>query len=1392
MSAVFPEVGGQYPSFYETFFGCTNLITIPSTLFAHITFGKTNEFRKTFSGCTGLTSLPNGLFSNVGSSNNSTKLFDNTFSGCTGLISIPSNLFAGITTGADTMFYGTFYGCSGLTSLPNGLFSNIVNVSNAWGVFYQTFAGCTGLTTIPGDLFGGITTGANSMFGYTFSGCTHLTSIPPNLFSNITTSAPSMFVSTFRDCTGLQSIPEGLFDGITTGAESMFSNTFLKCSGLKYLPEGLFSKITTPAKQMFMETFRECSDLGRNSDPAKNFIPPTFFKGLVDNGSPTASQIMQFTFYLSNLRTQCPENYYKYTTGYESDWNNKVSCKQCPNGKVSPAGSTNINQCARRDYVFSLNTTVLNANDEFKFLIAAKGTFFIDCGKDGVLTSSANDLAVLTDGGYRVVRTYANNATTYTCTYSTEGPKTIQFGGEATEYSNFAAIRFNIGDSNNANVKKIASISGSLGQIFGTVANLPASSGQPKFLETFHDATNMTGTIPPTLFDGVSGAPAINMFNSTFSGCSGLTGFGNKTYVPGDFLENIDTNTSISYQASDMFSGTQLDNPCPAGTYSVTRAQFNDAGKPWCTECPTGTTSLAGATDVSQCDQTITPSNPTTYTVTYICGYGGTAPVDNTPYEFEDPVTTPTISETVGGPNGCVGTASYPTFYRWRCNDGDFYVFPGDTFQITTNTTCYAQWQNGKETVHLLAPEISNWGTHNIWVWQGSGAYLSSQNSNTFMTTTTNPLLSNNIPSRTGYEFQGYYNQSQNNGTQPVGTKLIRNDGYITDDGMEYAKWVNYLTGYSNNWYAGWTPNTYTITYNLDGGTHGANHPNSATYDIAFNVSNPTRDNYTFDGWNITGMDGVTHYYGSANTTNTSISGTSETSFMNLRSTSGTVTFTAQWVQQPQTYTVTYHSGNCHPQHQTDYTNTTHSVPDSFHHPATGDTYTVNMDIGGSLLSTLFVEFNNMNFPTGNYDNCAWFDYWVDDNGSTYNSSINVSHPEIPTIDPYGSSNTNLYAHCTWEQIEAGFYSGTCSGTGLRLRDYVGTYGAAFSMPSASTANISVPANYHFSGWSTDPSATNVNYEVGDNYTVDVCVYTNDKNDEPYIKFYAVCSPNTYNINYHNVSNSAWANTYTYGVGASIGVPSRTGYTFLGWCVNNSNCSNYANNVTGYTISTTDTGDVDLYAMWQASQSQEDTVNLVWIDDGTVSQSVGNPSNSCSWGNSVFNLPTAKGKYGHTFIGWLVTNYVDDSCGLKYLGEDTDVNANWDSDHARWKPIDPTTGYKMSDRYSWTENSSDLSAGEWAVTFHYGTVKGMAKCSETNGTYATAGNPSDTPGGYCWCEITEYTPSGGEQCSIRSPFWVFNIDKGSLCESECAYLCAERVDGSKQFRYGVYGQTQSN
>ena len=72
------------------------------------------------------------------------------------------------------------------------------------------------------------------------------------------------------------------------------------------------------------------------------------------------------------------------------------------------------------------------------------------------------------------------------------------------------------------------------------------------------------------------------------------------------------------------------------------------------------------------------------------------------------------------------------------------------------------------------------------------------------------------------------------------------------------------------------TKNTYTISYNLNGGTIGSDSPLSGTYGSTVIVSNPTRENYTFTGWSVSG-------------TGATISGT------NLTIGDSDVTLTASW-----------------------------------------------------------------------------------------------------------------------------------------------------------------------------------------------------------------------------------------------------------------------------------------------------------------------------------------------------------------------------------------------------------------------------------------------------------------------------------------------------------------
>ncbi|MFQ6703517.1 MAG: hypothetical protein ACLRFP_00315, partial [Alphaproteobacteria bacterium] len=194
------------------------------------------------------------------------------------------------------------------------------------------------------------------------------------------------------------------------------------------------------------------------------------------------------------------------------------------------------------------------------------------------------------------------------------------------------------------------------------------------------------------------------------------------------------------------------------------------------------------------------------------------------------------------------------------------------------------------------------------------------------------------------------------------------------------------------------------------------------------------------------------------------------------------------------------------------------------------------------------------------------------------------------------------------------------------------------------------------------------------------------------------------------------------------------------------------------------------------------TVELHWYDNDTELR-VPTTSQSCEYGGT-FDVPTPTPRKGYVFTGWRVKQ-----CSLS--GLDPSIDGTDDPTHYRWKPIS-SSGYTMADAFG-TENSSDLNNGEWALTFSYGTVKGKAKCSNTKGDWLTPGAPSDTSGQYCWCQATNYTPDGGNQCNIASPFWVFFNNYGTCdgnwcdCPFWCAGECSYNLVTNADFRGALFG-----
>lgn len=133
-------------TFFDTFFGCVNLVSIPEDLFANnpnvISFGYTVEEAacdlwkfendpdftgdsawqygppSLFGSCDYLAAIPEKLFAN----NTKVRRFGLVFAACAGITSIPEKLFANNPDVTD--FVMGFHACSSLQSIPARLFDN--------------------------------------------------------------------------------------------------------------------------------------------------------------------------------------------------------------------------------------------------------------------------------------------------------------------------------------------------------------------------------------------------------------------------------------------------------------------------------------------------------------------------------------------------------------------------------------------------------------------------------------------------------------------------------------------------------------------------------------------------------------------------------------------------------------------------------------------------------------------------------------------------------------------------------------------------------------------------------------------------------------------------------------------------------------------------------------------------------------------------------------------------------------------------------------------------------------------------------------------------------------------------------------------------------------------
>lgn len=260
-----------------------------------------------------------------------------------------------------------------------------------------------------------------------------------------------------------------------------------------------------------------------------------------------------------------------------------------------------------------------------------------------------------------------------------------------------------------------------------------------------------------------------------------------------------------------------------------------------------------------------------TYTVSYNANGGGGAPSRQIKtygatltLTSAKPSTAKSYTITYNANNGTVTPASKAvvcTFSKWNTkSDGTGTSYDsGGTYAANSAVTLYAQWTN--PTAGTLPTPSRTGYTFNGWYTSASGGnkvtssttisssitiyahwsiitYTVSYNANggsgapSSQTKTYNIdlTLSSTKPTRTGYIFKGWAMTSTGNVEYQPGSKYGRNSSAIL--------------------YAIWEVITYTITYNLNGGTNPSGTVTNYTIESStITLPCPTRIGYEFKGW---------------------------------------------------------------------------------------------------------------------------------------------------------------------------------------------------------------------------------------------------------------------------------------------------------------------------------------------------------------------------------------------------------------------------------------------------------------------------------------------------------------------------------------------------------------
>ena len=329
--------------------------------------------------------------------------------------------------------------------------------------------------------------------------------------------------------------------------------------------------------------------------------------------------------------------------------------------------------------------------------------------------------------------------------------------------------------------------------------------------------------------------------------------------------------------------------------------------------------------------------------------------------------------------------------------------------------------------------------------------------------------------------------------------------------------------------YAKWTPNSYTVHYDSNGGS-GSTASSSHTYDEvkALTASGFTRIGYAFTGW-ATSTGGVAAYSNGQSVSNLTAGA------------GGTVTLYANWT--PHTYTIHYDSNGG-----------SGSTASSSH------TY----DEVKALTANSFMQIGYA------------FTGWAASAGGTVAYSDEQSVLNL-TADSVGT--VMLYANWTPHTYTIHYDSNGGSGSTASSNH---TYDTA----KALTPNGFTRTGYTFAGWATSAGGVAA-------YSGGQSVSNLTAEDGFTVTLYAKWTPNTYTVSYdaNGGLGSTASSSHTYDAVKALTINgfTRPGYAFIGWATAADGTRVYEDMQPVGNLTAEDGTTVTLFAVWTANRQTAPT-----------------------------------------------------------------------------------------------------------------------------------------------------------------------------------------------------------